>query len=337
MENLKSKKMSAGITLIALVVTIIVLLILAGISVQMLTGNNGVLQKAGEAKEKTETGQEKEIIYLAHNSIVLNKNSKGDTSEITGEEYSKAIKSYDEGAKITSDRAKYIVTYSNGHQYYIYKNGKITEYTEKPYAKDELVLTEVGDTIESPYYVNYPSKKANEDDNEKIKCRVLYNDNTYGLQIISVDSLINVTLGKNDSNENLTGDLGSIERAQSSYMRAVTTLNEKAEEYKETIDSTILAEDARCVGSNPLNKNYPDNLDGEEKMNEMYIGTEEYMKEYNGKYFKGDKNYYTDRSRLGKIGGLNILSKDKVTRYWFASRSHGTHASYRYSIWSIIF
>ena len=36
----KNKKMSKGITLIALVVTIIVLLILAGISIQMLTGDN---------------------------------------------------------------------------------------------------------------------------------------------------------------------------------------------------------------------------------------------------------------------------------------------------------
>ena len=49
----KTLKASNGITLIALVVTIIVLLILAGISIQMLTGDNGILTRAGEAKEKT--------------------------------------------------------------------------------------------------------------------------------------------------------------------------------------------------------------------------------------------------------------------------------------------
>lgn len=54
-------KTSRGITLIALVVTIIVLLILAGISIQMLTGNNGILQRAGDAKGKTEEGQKQEI------------------------------------------------------------------------------------------------------------------------------------------------------------------------------------------------------------------------------------------------------------------------------------
>ena len=49
-----------GITLIALVVTIIVLLILAGISIAMLTGQNGILNRAAEAKEKTRTAQKDE-------------------------------------------------------------------------------------------------------------------------------------------------------------------------------------------------------------------------------------------------------------------------------------
>ena len=53
---MKNRKMQEkGITLIALVVTIIVLLILAGISISMLTGQNGILNRASEAKEKTGT------------------------------------------------------------------------------------------------------------------------------------------------------------------------------------------------------------------------------------------------------------------------------------------
>lgn len=46
-------KKNKGITLIALVVTIIVLLILAGISISMLTGENGILNRAVEAKKNT--------------------------------------------------------------------------------------------------------------------------------------------------------------------------------------------------------------------------------------------------------------------------------------------
>ena len=45
MKKLKKNQMS-GITLIALVVTIIVLLILAGISIQMLSGDNGILNNS---------------------------------------------------------------------------------------------------------------------------------------------------------------------------------------------------------------------------------------------------------------------------------------------------
>ena len=58
-------KKNSGITLIALVVTIIVLLILAGISISMLTGQNGILNRAIDAKEKTQVANEKEAIGLA--------------------------------------------------------------------------------------------------------------------------------------------------------------------------------------------------------------------------------------------------------------------------------
>ncbi|MCI8309378.1 MAG: hypothetical protein HFJ45_04090 [Clostridia bacterium] len=45
-----------GITLIALIITIIVLLILAGVSIALVTGENGIIGKAGNSKEKTEQG-----------------------------------------------------------------------------------------------------------------------------------------------------------------------------------------------------------------------------------------------------------------------------------------
>ena len=58
-------KQSRGITLIALVITIIVLLILAGVSIAMLTGDNGILTQAKEAKEATEEAEKKELKELA--------------------------------------------------------------------------------------------------------------------------------------------------------------------------------------------------------------------------------------------------------------------------------
>lgn len=54
-----------AITLIALVITIIVLLILAGVSIATLTGQNGLLTKANTAKIKQSHAQVEEAIKLA--------------------------------------------------------------------------------------------------------------------------------------------------------------------------------------------------------------------------------------------------------------------------------
>ncbi len=68
--HLKTKKHSRtikrekGITLLALVITIIVLLIVAGVSIATLTGNNGILTQAQNAKTKTEIAAAKENIEL---------------------------------------------------------------------------------------------------------------------------------------------------------------------------------------------------------------------------------------------------------------------------------
>ena len=61
----KSKIDERGITLIALVITIIVLLILAGVTIATLTGDNGILTKATEAKDRTEEGEEEEKVKLS--------------------------------------------------------------------------------------------------------------------------------------------------------------------------------------------------------------------------------------------------------------------------------
>ena len=53
-------KENRAITLIALVVTVIVLLVLAGVSISMLTGQNGILTRAAEAKTKTENSEKQE-------------------------------------------------------------------------------------------------------------------------------------------------------------------------------------------------------------------------------------------------------------------------------------
>ena len=62
--NFKGRR-EKGITLIALVITIIVLLILAGVTIATLTGDNGILKKAGDAKTQTEQAKEDENLKIA--------------------------------------------------------------------------------------------------------------------------------------------------------------------------------------------------------------------------------------------------------------------------------
>ena len=63
-NKIKLKEREKGITLIALVITIIVLLILASVSIAMLTGENGILSKASNAKEKHLIAQYEEELNL---------------------------------------------------------------------------------------------------------------------------------------------------------------------------------------------------------------------------------------------------------------------------------
>ncbi len=74
-----NRNRTKGITLVALVVTIILLLILAGISIQVLTGKQRILVQAGKAKEQTEIATEKEQIQLA----MTNMNFENETSLLT--------------------------------------------------------------------------------------------------------------------------------------------------------------------------------------------------------------------------------------------------------------
>ena len=63
-------KNNKGITLIALVITIIVLLILAGVSIAMLTGSNGILTQAQNATTQTVQGEVEEACKLAVANII---------------------------------------------------------------------------------------------------------------------------------------------------------------------------------------------------------------------------------------------------------------------------
>ena len=80
----KKGNKQSGITLVALVVTIVVLLILAGVSIRLVLDNNGIISRAGDAKDKHEQGR-------------VNDQTDLDTAE---DEIDKALGTYDPLKKI---------------------------------------------------------------------------------------------------------------------------------------------------------------------------------------------------------------------------------------------
>ena len=60
----KAIKSNSAITLIALIITIIVLLILAGVTLSMVMGESGIFSKANNASEQTKISNAKEINFI---------------------------------------------------------------------------------------------------------------------------------------------------------------------------------------------------------------------------------------------------------------------------------
>ena len=114
MNKFKEQK---GITLIALVITIIVLLILAGVSIAMLTGDNGILNQANKAKTETEYKGAEEKVKLA----IMG--SRADDGQMTVAELEREI-GY-QGGTLTGDAFPVEVTV-DGHTFTVESSGKIT-------------------------------------------------------------------------------------------------------------------------------------------------------------------------------------------------------------------
>lgn len=122
-------KKNSGITLIALVITIVIMLIIATISVTMLAGDNSLIHNAGEAKEGVEEKNEKDIINLAV-TTVMNNNEFGEliASELKTElesNYEDKIDNVD----ISSDNVE--VTFKSGRMYLVGTDGSLIQPTER--------------------------------------------------------------------------------------------------------------------------------------------------------------------------------------------------------------
>ena len=145
------KKSSKGVTLIALVITIIVLLILAGVSIAMLTGDNGILTQAKEAKEANIEGTEKEQIQLAMQSLKMKKQADNVSTIVAADELQNQLIA-DGAENVTVESGEddsLVVKYADSkNQYTVNQNGEIGENGQTPGGPDKPG-TETGGTLPS--------------------------------------------------------------------------------------------------------------------------------------------------------------------------------------------
>lgn len=219
----KQKKFNArnnGITLIALIITIIVLLILAGVTINTLFDNENAIEKAAEAKEEDSHGNVKDQIQLEITNYQLAK-GLGETDAtssieyLSGKEYFKEeYASETESYTIKSDKISNVALgkgtdKTSGDVYVVEKDEndwKLKYYKEsndenprillnlsvsntdvKP---DKVPATNVSELVAGDY-VDYVYEK---EDGSKVKipCRVLYdttyntqNETDFGIQLIA--------------------------------------------------------------------------------------------------------------------------------------------------------
>lgn len=299
-----AKQKNSGITLIALVITIIVLLILAGVTISTLTGENGILTRATEAKREDEIATVKEQAQLDITNWVAEKLKSGEDTTIDTPEKIQEILD----AANSNNENKYYIGYTetgiktpSGYEIpfeELYNTNASVETTKN------IEDLNVGDRV------NYIDKNG-----ETISCIVLYdktyndeNGTNYGVQIITEDVVEDtVTLGGND-----------FYAARDSYNNALKILYDKAQEYL----NPTYATSARCVGSNPANPDWDtDTNEAGYYTKEIAEQENEYqscMEPYYGTLKNGDTNYGTDWTQMGNI--TNIDLKTASSDYWLANR-----------------
>ena len=115
-------KKNKGITLIALVITIIVLLILAGVTINAIVGNESAMEKAKQARAENEKGNELDTIKLA----VVDAISKGNDGQIKLSDLNASLTGL-VTSEATGDSPWIVTGNIAGRMYRITSYGEVTE------------------------------------------------------------------------------------------------------------------------------------------------------------------------------------------------------------------
>ncbi len=187
-QKLKNEK---GITLVALVITIIVLLILAGVTLSMVMGESGIFGKANSAKEKTQLSNAEETIKLA----VLENQVKSVSGEVA----------------LTNDQLKEEIAKKLTEQGYTVSGSTVTYYGDKTidienYLDKEKTTTytayNVGDQVTVGGEKFYVIKASSE---SKEKVTLLAEKNIDTTTMVQSDSANTIAFSSTNYWENIEG------------------------------------------------------------------------------------------------------------------------------------
>ena len=120
-------KRKNGITLVALVVTIVVLLILAGVSINLVLGNNGIIAKAKEARDKSAQASQNDLIAMNELAQAIEGSLSGNNGgSSSGEDEPTAktlVEAYDAGELKIGDYVNYKPIARNSYPSITNENG----------------------------------------------------------------------------------------------------------------------------------------------------------------------------------------------------------------------
>ena len=159
--KIRKKQMNKGITLIALVITTIVLLILAGVTITTLTGENGILTRASEAKEDTVIAQEKEQVEIAYSSARINQSGENITSKELQDELDK-VAGYN-NTSVTGNNKFKVKFKDTEHIYTVGTSGEVSEYEKAEITGCYVAVYTDGTLVYSNNYEDIDESKIAED------------------------------------------------------------------------------------------------------------------------------------------------------------------------------
>ncbi len=327
-------KQEKGITLVALVITVLVMSILAGTAIssgRSIIDSNKVMAFIQELK-----------VVQSEVNVIVEKQKQGDTSydaigievsRLDTETMTKLVKGPLQGktAEEIIDFKYYRVSdlqqmgIENVNQSVLINlktrevisvNGiedagkmcyKLEDFPSESYNVQEIATIE--STLKEGDYVWYEDANGT-----KQKCIVLYGPenakySSYGIQIITADTVEDVSLGEDVPSTDYNDD--AFNKCKDTYNSVIATLNQEAEKYRKKNDG--IAEEARCVGSVPNNPSF----DGAGIYNSSSI------EGVNNMFKSADNNYVEDWNQMNNLVIYNIGKQ-----YFLASRFVNDLGSY---------